>query len=155
MKEIINYLKVLLFFTVCFIGIGFFGRIAVAGDRILNKNDYADYVSALKVHDYAGFRKYYADDYKAHMNGNTFGIEDVVENERQLADISNWTMEVHQVIADEGGIAANVTMDIHYKKDVPDSDIKAGDRRVVHAWALYHLRDGKITEFWFLPFTTK
>ena len=155
MKKIKNHLRVLLFSVACFFVTGFFGTIALAGDRIMNKGDYADYISALKAHDYAGFTQYYADDYKAHVNGNIIDIKGVVETERQLAEVSDWTMDVHHIIADEGGISANITMDIHYKKDVPDSDIKAGDQRVVHAWALYLLRNGKITDFWFLPYQTE
>ncbi len=84
----------------------------------------------------------------------TFDANGTIARERKLAEISNWTMDVRQVISDEEGIAMEALMDIEIIKDSPDFfavPAKRGDRMSVHFCALYTLRDGRICQLRIFP----
>jgi predicted ester cyclase len=76
-----------------------------------------------------------------------------VARERALAEVSNWTMDVRRVVADEQAIAAELVRDIQFIKNTPPDFFlgpqKAGQQIHLHFVALYTLRDGKTSELRF------
>jgi hypothetical protein len=115
----------------------------------MNKADFADYIKCLKAHDFPGLSKHYTPDVKGYFFGQpAVGLDGIIAMERQLMDQADWTMNVLRVIMDEGGIAAEITMDLTFRKDAqtPLGPMKKGDRRHVHFCQLYGLRDGRICE---------
>ena len=122
----------------------------------MTKEEFRVYLRALQAHDYDAFKKYYTDDYRAHFDGRTFDRDGVVEVERSLAAIADWTMDVRQIVADEGGIAVQAIMDMRFTKDAPPDFAlgprKAGDRVKTRFCGFYTLRGNKISEFRVFPF---
>ena len=124
----------------------------------MTRERFEGYLNALQAHDYAGFAGYYTDDFKAHIYNpplpellDTAGTQ---EMERNLAGLWNWTMDVHQVVFSEDGVAVRATMRGPLLKPWPDSpagSLKAGDEFVGGFASFYRIRGNKIAELWVLP----
>lgn len=115
----------------------------------MTRDEFDDYVRCLKAHDYDGFRKYYARDFRAYFAGRVHDADGAVAFERQLAEISDWTMDVREVVFGETAIAMEFVMQITFTKDteLPGlGPVKAGDKARPHMCALYKLKDAKISE---------
>jgi hypothetical protein len=122
----------------------------------IDKDDFSDYIRALEAHDYAGFSKYYSDDFRFHPGGGrVLNRDETIAYERELAAMTDWTMDVRRVIADAGGIVMEAVMDIEYKNDPPPgvpNPIAKGTRVKSHFVAIYTLGDGLLSELhFFLP----
>jgi SnoaL-like domain len=119
----------------------------------MDKDDFADYIRALKAHDYAGFSKYYSVDFRFYPGGGrALDRDETIAYERELAAMTNWTMDVRRVIADETGIVMEAVMDIEYINDPPPgvpNPIEKGTRVTSHFVAVYALNDGMISELRF------
>lgn len=122
----------------------------------MTKEEFRTYLHALQAHDYAAFKKYYTDDYRAHFDGATFDRDGVIEVERSLASVAESSWDVLDVVADETGIAVHAFLEMRFKKDAPPGfplgAFKAGDRIKTRFCGFYKLRDGKICEFRVFPF---
>jgi hypothetical protein len=53
------------------------------------------------------------------LGNNVLDRDGLVSNERASAAVSDWTMDVRQVIADQDGLALDAIMDIRFTKDTP------------------------------------
>jgi len=122
----------------------------------MTKEEFAIYLRALQDHDYAAFKNYYTDDYRAHFDGATFDRDGVIEVERALASVAESSWDVLDVIADENGIAVHAFLEMRFKKDAPPGfplgPFKAGERIKTRFCGLYKLRGDKICEFRVFPF---
>jgi len=81
--------------------------------------------------------------------GRVHDADSAVEFEHRLAQISDWTMDVRQVVFDENAISMEFVMDVTFTKDTDDTpvgSVKAGDKMHPHMCSLYKLKDGKIAE---------
>lgn len=122
----------------------------------MTREHFEGYLKALQAHDYAAFSSYYSDDFKAHIypRGPGEGPLDSAgaqAMERSLAEHWNWTMDVHQVVFTEDGVAVRATMRGPLLKAWPNSPAdspKAGDEFVGGFASFYRIRGNKIAELW-------
>ena len=128
-----------------------------SGERQMSREQFEGYLKALQAHDYAGFASYYTDDFRAHIymppapSDGPLDRAGAQEMERTLAEHWNWTMDVHQVVFTQDGIAVRATMRGPLLKPWPDSPLdgpKAGDEFVGGFASFYRLRGDKIAELW-------
>lgn len=129
---------------------------AEGGESRMTREQFEGYLKALQAHDYAGFASYYTDDFKAHIYPPTPGdgpldSAGAQEMERNLAEHWNWTMDVHQVVFSQDGVAVRATMRGPLLKPWPDTPAdgpKAGDELVGGFASFYRIRGNRIAELW-------
>jgi hypothetical protein len=122
----------------------------------MTKDEFAEYLRALQDHDYAAFKKYYTDDYRAHFDGATFDRDGVIEVERALASVADSSWDVLDIVADDNAIAVHAFLEMRFKKDAPAGfplgAFKAGDRIKTRFCGFYKTRGKQIYEFRVFPF---
>lgn len=122
----------------------------------MERQEFARYLQALKTHDYATFKQYYTDDYRAYFDGGTFDRDSVVEVEKGLASICDTNLEILQFVLDSEGAAIHAIMEMRFTQDAPPGfplgPRKAGERVKTRFCGFYRLRGDKICEFRVFPF---
>jgi ketosteroid isomerase-like protein len=122
----------------------------------MERQEFARYLDALKSHDYATFKQYYTDDYRAYFDGGTFDRDTVVEVERSLASICDTNLDILQFVLDPEGAAIHAIMEMRFTRDAPPGFAlgprKAGERVKTRFCGFYRLRGDKICEFRVFPF---
>jgi ketosteroid isomerase-like protein len=116
----------------------------------MNKQDFTDYARAFSAGDYEGYSRFYTEDVVLELGsvGELRGRDRIVGFYREMNLTVQEHLTVHQLILDEGGIAADVSMEFHAHKDAPDfvlAPMKKGEVITGGVIALYTLRDGKIS----------
>lgn len=117
----------------------------------VTKEAFADYISAFNRKDFGEFGKYYAKDVVLELNASfqLNGRDAILDFYRQVQAHIHETTQVHQVIADADGLAAELETEFLCLNDWPDfpgEPMKKGDllRRI--GFALYSVRDHKFTQ---------
>lgn len=122
----------------------------------MNRQEFSRYLHALKTHDYATFKQYYTEDYRAYFDGGTFDRDEVVEVERGLAAICDTKLDIIQVVLDADGAAIHATMEMRFTADAPPDFAlgprKTGERVKTRFCGFYRLRGDQICEFRVFPF---
>lgn len=122
----------------------------------MTRDEFAEYMRLLQAHDYAAFKKYYTDDYRAHFDGATFDRDGVIEVERSLASVADSSWDILDIVADENAIAVHAFLEMKFKKDAPPGfplgAFKAGDSIRTRFCGFYKLRGKQISEFRVFPF---
>ncbi len=114
----------------------------------MNKQDFAAYTRAFSTCDYQGYSRFYTDDVVLILGvGEIRGRDAIVDFYRQMNRTVREVLTVHQVIMDEGGIAADVSMEFQAIEDAPDfilGAMKKGESIKGGVFVIYTLRDGRI-----------
>ncbi len=115
----------------------------------MNKQEFTDYTRAFSACDYEGYSRYYAEDVVLELGsvGEVKGRQGIVDFYRKMNQSVRETLTIHQVIADEGGVAADLSMEFRAIEDAPDfviAPMKKGEVIRGGVIALYTLRDGKV-----------
>ncbi len=115
----------------------------------MNKQDFAAYTRAFSSCDYEGYSRFYTDDVVLELGsiGEIKGRDAIVDFYRQMNRSVREVLTAHQVIIDETGIAADVSMEFQAIEDAPDfvlGAMKKGESIKGGVLVIYTLRDGKI-----------
>ena len=113
----------------------------------MNKQDFADYIACLSRSDIDSAARYYCDDAQFEFGPIKLnGKKAILDKYRRIYQQTPETLTVHQLIADEDGMAADVTFESKALVDVPTflfGPLKKGDIFRGRVVALYRSRDGK------------
>ena len=113
----------------------------------MKKQDFVDYIACLNRPDIDSAARYYCDDVQFKFGPIKLdGKGAIVDTYRRIYQQTPETLTVHQLIADEDGIAADVTFESRALVDVPTflfGPLKKGETFRGRVVALYRLRDGK------------
>jgi len=113
----------------------------------MNKRDFADYIACLNRSDIDSAARYYCEDVKFEFGPIKLdGKKAIIDAYRRIYEETPESLTVHQLIADEEGMAADVTFESKALADVPAflfGPLKRGETFRGRVVALYRLRDGK------------
>ncbi len=115
----------------------------------MNKQDFETYTRAFSAGDYEGYSRFYAEDVSLSLGavGMIHGRQGIVDFYREMNKTVREILTIHQVVADEGGIAADLSMEFRAVEDAPDfviAPMKKGQSIKGGVFVFYTLRDGKI-----------
>ena len=115
----------------------------------MTRDEFTEYTQAFSRCDYEGYARFYTDDVELELGsvGVIRGPRAIVDFYREMNKAVRESLDVHQVVMDEGGIAADVTMTFRAHEDAPDfviAPLKKGQSVSSGLLAFYTLRDGKI-----------
>jgi ketosteroid isomerase-like protein len=114
----------------------------------VNKADFADYLQRFGAGDYPGFARYYADDVVLELPGQVLrGRQAIVDFYRSMNRSVRESLAVNQLIADEDGIAADLSMQFRAHEDAPDFSVapmRKGEVIRGRVFVLYTLQAGRI-----------
>jgi ketosteroid isomerase-like protein len=109
-----------------------------------------DYTRAFSNADFAGFSRFYTDDVRCELPSAVLeGREALVGFYREMFKTVRESLTLHQLVADEGGLAADVTSQFTAIADAPNfsvAPLKKGEFVRVRVFVFYALRDGKIAQ---------
>jgi hypothetical protein len=118
----------------------------------MNKREFIEeYTRAFSACDYEGYSRFYDEGVVLELGsvGEIRGRQAIVDFYKAMNRAVRERLTVHQVIADEGGLAADVSMEFTAHADAPDFPIapmKQGEVIRGGVIALYTLNaDGKVT----------
>ena len=116
----------------------------------MNKQDFQTYTRAFSSCDYEGYSRFYTEDVVLELGsvGEIKGRQGIVDFYRQMNRSVREVLTIHQVIVDEGGIAADLSMEFQAIDDAPDfvlGAMKKGESIKGGVLVFYTLRDGKIS----------
>ena len=116
----------------------------------MNKQEFIDYTRAFSACDYEGYSHYYAEDVVLELGsvGLIHGRQGIVDFYKAMNRTVRERLTIHQVIADEDGLAADLSMEFEAIEDAPDfvvGAMKKGEVIRGGVIALYTLKDGKVT----------
>ena len=115
----------------------------------MNRQDFETYARAFSAGDYVGYSRFYTEDVVLDLGADQRieGRDRIVAFYRQMNRSVQERLTVHQLIIDEGGIAADVSMEFVAHDDAPDfqlGPLKKGQSIKGGVFVLYTLRDGRI-----------
>jgi hypothetical protein len=114
----------------------------------VNRTDFADYVRCFNEANFPGFSRYYTDDVVLELAGQAIrGKQGIVDFYRNMGRSVRESLTINQVIADEGGIAADLSMQFRAHADAPDfsvAPLRKGEIVRGRVFVLYTLRSGRI-----------
>lgn len=115
----------------------------------MTRDEFTDYIRAFSTCDYEGYSRFYADDVTLTLGtvGEIRGKRAIVDFYRAMNRTVREKLTVQQVIADEGGLAADVLMEFEAIEDAPDfviAPMRKGEVIRGGVFAFYTLRDGKV-----------
>ena len=115
----------------------------------MNKQEFIDYTRAFSACDYEAYGSYYTDDVVLELGSvpPIVGRQGIVDFYRAMNRTVRETLTIHQVILDEGGIAADASMEFRAIEDASDfvvAPLRKGEVICGGVFVLYTLRDGKI-----------
>jgi ketosteroid isomerase-like protein len=115
----------------------------------MNKQEFTEYTQAFSRCDYDAYSAWYTDDVILELSTAPpiHGRQGIVDFYRAMNRTVRESLTVHQVVADEDGLAADVTMEFRTHADAPDfvvGALKKGEIIRGGVFVFYTLRDGKI-----------
>jgi len=114
----------------------------------VNKTEFADYLQRFGAADYPGFARYYTDDVVLELSGRIVrGRQGIVDFYRDMNRTVRETLAINQLIADDGGIAADLSMQFRALEDAPEFSVapmRKGEVIRGRVFVLYTLRAGRI-----------
>jgi predicted ester cyclase len=117
--------------------------------QTLNKENFREYLNALEnVDEKALTTRFYHEEFSIIMGDGTMGLAGLLEYEKSLKALADFHFEVHQIVADESGIAIDAieTFDVLKDADIPNiGPARKGERWALHLNVFYSLRDGRIS----------
>ena len=116
----------------------------------MNKQEFIDYTRAFSACDYDAYSRCYTDDVVLELGSAPpiHGRQGIVDFYRAMNRTVHETLTIHQVIMDEGGIAADVTMQFCAVEDAPDfvvAPMAKGEVIVGGVFVFYTLKAGRIS----------
>ncbi len=116
----------------------------------MNKQEFTEYTRAFSNCDYDAYSRFYADDVVLELGsvGEIKGRQGIVDFYKAMNRTVRETLTIHQVIADEDGLAADLSMEFRAIEDAPDfvvGAMKKGEVIRGGVIALYTIKDGKVT----------
>lgn len=120
-----------------------------AGAQALDKSNFHEYLHALESVDSVALKnRFYHEDFSIQLGEDSMDVDALLEYERFLKSLVDFRFEVHQIVADETGIAidATETFDVKQDADVPNiGPAKKGERHELRLNVFYSLTDGRIS----------
>ena len=120
-----------------------------AGAQALNKDNFHEYLHALEtVNSEQLEERFYHADFSIALGEDTMDVAALLEYEQFLKSLVDFSFDVHQIVADESGIAIDATETFIVKQnaDVPNiGPARAGERYELRLNVFYSLTDGKIS----------
>ncbi len=115
----------------------------------MTRDEFTEHAKAFSSGDYEGYSKFYTDDVVLELGSipPIRGRQGIVDFYREMNKAVRERLTVHQVVMDENGIAADVSMEFTAHEDAPDfvvGPLKKGQSIKGGVFAFYTLRDGKI-----------
>jgi hypothetical protein len=117
----------------------------------MNRQEFTEYTRAFSNCDYDGYSRFYADDVVLWLGsvGEIRGRQGIVDFYKAMNRTVRETLTVNHVVADDGGVAADVDMEFRAIEDAPDfvvAPMKKGEVIRGGVFVFYGLgKDGKIT----------
>jgi len=118
------------------------------GPSLEQRQAYLDYARAFSSAEFERFARYYTDDVVCELANFTLNGRDAIVNfYREMFKTVRETLTLHELIADEGGLAADITSQFTALADAPHfvvAPLKKGEFVRVRVFVHYSLRAGKI-----------
>lgn len=118
------------------------------GGSLEQRQAYMEYTRAFSNGEFERFSEYYTDDVVCELGAFTLhGKAGIVDFYREMFKTVRETLTLHQLIADDSGLAADVTSQFTALDDAPTfvvAPLKKGEFVRVRVFVHYALRDGKI-----------
>jgi len=118
------------------------------GGTLEQRQAYMEYARAFSNADFDRFSAYYTDDVVCELAAMTLrGRDGIVNFYREMFQKVRESLHLHQLIADEAGLAADITSQFTAIEDAPDfvvTPLKKGEFVRVHVFVHYTLREGRI-----------
>jgi hypothetical protein len=109
---------------------------------------YLEYTRAFSNAEFERFSEYYTDDVVCELRATTLrGKDGIVDFYREMFKTVRETLSLHQLIADDSGLAADVTSQFTAIEDAPNfivAPLRKGEFVRVRVFVHYVLSDGKI-----------
>ncbi len=121
------------------------------GGSLEQRQAFMEYTRAFSDADFDRFSQYYTDDVVCSLGGPGIvlrGKDGIVEFYREMFKTVRETLTLHHLIADDSGIAVDVTSQFTAIEDAPDfvvAPLKKGEFVRVPVFVHYELRDGRIS----------
>jgi hypothetical protein len=114
----------------------------------MNKQLFAEYIDSFNRDDFAGFSKYYAEDVVLELGKRKtlHGRQAIVDFYREVKARIRETLVIRNVVADEGGLAAEVATEFFALEDWPDfiaGPIRKGESIHIVSWVFYKIVNGR------------
>jgi ketosteroid isomerase-like protein len=110
---------------------------------------FMEYTRAFSNADFARFSQYYTDDCNCQLASMLLQRkEGIVGFYREMFETVRESLTLHQLVADDNGLAADITSRFTAIEDAPRfvvAPLKKGEFVEVHVFVYYTLRDGKIS----------
>ena len=127
---------------------------ALLGKRLGGSPDqrqaFMEYTRAFSNADFERFSQYYTDDVRCQLASIVLERkEGIVNFYREMFKTVRENLTLHQLIADDNGLAADITSRFTAIEDAPAfvvAPLKKGEFVEVHVFVYYTLRDGKIAD---------
>jgi hypothetical protein len=118
------------------------------GGTPAGRQAFMDYTRAFSNADFEGFSRFYTDDVRCELPSAVLeGREGIVGFYREMFKTVRESLTLHQLTADDAGLAADVTSQFTAIEDAPNfvvAPLKKGEFVRVRVFVYYTLRDGKI-----------
>ncbi len=118
------------------------------GGSLEGRRAFAQYTQAFSNADFDTFSQFYTDDVRCELPSAVLERrEGIVSFYREMFKTVRESLTLHQLIADEAGLAADVTSQFTAIEDAPNfvvAPLKKGELVRVRVFVHYTLRDGKI-----------
>jgi hypothetical protein len=116
----------------------------------VNKQLYREYIDSFNRDDFEGFSKYYADDVVLELGKRKVihGRQAIIDFYREVKSKIRETLVIHNIVADEEGLAVEVATEFHALEDWPDfiaGAIRKGESINIVSWAFYKISNGRFT----------
>ena len=114
----------------------------------MNKQLFAEYIDSFNRDDFAGFSKYYAEDVVLELGKRKtlHGRQAIVDFYREVKARIRETLVICNVVADEGGLAAEIATEFFALEDWPDfiaGPIRKGESIHIVSWVFYKIVNGR------------
>ncbi len=118
------------------------------GGSLEQRQAYIEYTRAFSSADFERFSQYYTDDVVCELNATVLrGKDGILGFYREMFKTVRESLTLHHLIADDGGIAADITSQFTAVADAPTfvvAPLRKGEFVRVRVLVYYTLRDGKI-----------
>jgi ketosteroid isomerase-like protein len=118
------------------------------GGSLEQRQAFNEYTRAFSNADFDGFSRFYTDDVWCELPSRVLeGREGIVGFYREMFKTVRESLTLHQLVADDNGIAADITSQFTAIEDAPDfvtAPLRKGEFVRVRVFVYYTLRDGKI-----------
>jgi hypothetical protein len=119
------------------------------GGSLEQRQAYLEYTRAFSDAQFERFSQYYTDDVVCTLGAGIIlrGRKGIVDFYREMFKTVRESLTLHHLIADDTGLAADITSQFTAIEDAPDfvvAPLKKGEFMRVHVFVHYELRDGRI-----------